>query len=103
MCYILFRYSVSDYQKWKEFFDSERQNRKANGEQSYHLLHEIDSESDLTILHTWDKKDNARKYFETIEFRQSMKNSGVVAKPEMVYLETLEMERKHGIRKSKQK
>ncbi|MCB0277928.1 MAG: hypothetical protein KDD94_00395 [Calditrichaeota bacterium] len=101
MSYILFQCKVKNFDTWKEHFDLERQNRKTAGEKSYHLLCDETERDSLIVLFEWDTMVKARKYFDTIEFRKAMTSSGVVAKPSIIYMDSLEIQRVHGIRKEK--
>lgn len=99
--YILVQFKVNDFNNWKIAFDQGHDLRKDHGEMSHHIFRSIDDDKIVTIIFGWDSLENATSYFEHESLMQSLKESGVVGKPEITYLDEVEMIRKHVVRKDK--
>lgn len=94
MVTVLIRHKVADFNAWKAVFDSAFTFRKASGENSFHLYRDATDPADLTLLFEWDSPDRARKFLESDQLRQSMKEAGVQGEAEKrVLLEVVTMRR----------
>jgi len=87
MVHVLLRHKVSDYNRWKEAFDSHLAIRKRAGETGCRLFHGADDPRDLFLLLDWESVDEARKFLTSTELRDAMQKAGVVGTPEIQYLE----------------
>jgi heme-degrading monooxygenase HmoA len=87
MAYMLVRHNVKDYEAWKSVFDSKRDLRKRYGEKSYQILRDEKSPNELVALFGWDSLENARKYANSAELKEAMADAGVIAKPDISFLE----------------
>ncbi len=87
MVHILVRHKVSDYNRWKEAFDSHVSARRRAGETGCHLFHSLDDPRDLTLLLDWESADQARKFMTSTELRDAMQKAGVLGSPDVNYLE----------------
>ena len=87
MIHVLVRHKVSDYNRWKEAFDSHLNTRKRAGETGCRLFHNCDDQRDITLLLDWGTVEEARKFMNSDELRSAMANAGVVGTPEVLYLE----------------
>jgi quinol monooxygenase YgiN len=83
------RHKVEDYTTWKAHFDAHVDMRKAAGEKSYHIFHLEGDPNDLVLLFEWDSLENFRRYSQSEELREAMKESSVVSEPQMLYLEEI--------------
>jgi len=84
---MLVRHSVQDYDAWKSAFDSKRDLRKRYGEKSYQILRDEKSPNELVALFAWDTLENARRYANSAELKEAMAEAGVMAKPDISFLE----------------
>jgi quinol monooxygenase YgiN len=87
MVHVLVRHKVSDYNRWKETFDSHLNTRKRAGELGFRLFHATDDPRDIVVLLDWQTVDEARKFMDSDELRSAMTKAGVVGSPEIQYLE----------------
>jgi len=87
MVHVLIRHKVSDYNRWKEAFDSHLNVRKRAGEMGFRLFHNTEDPRDITLLLDWQTVEEARKFMNSDELRTAMDKAGVVGAPEICYLE----------------
>jgi hypothetical protein len=87
MVHVLLHHKVSDYDRWKEAFDSHLAVRKHAGETGCRLFHGVEDPRDLFLLLDWESVEEARKFLGSTELRDTMQKAGVVGTPEIQYLE----------------
>lgn len=87
MAYLLIRHEIRDYANWKAAFDAFSETRRASGEKSYQIFHPDNNPKNLWLLFEWDNMDNARKFMENPDLKETMDAAGVVEAPEVFFLE----------------
>ena len=87
MMHVLVRHKVSDFNRWKDAFDSHLGNRKRAGETGFRLFHSAEDPHEVFLLLDWDGAENARKFMGSDQLRGAMEKAGVVGAPEIHYLE----------------
>ena len=87
MVHILVRHKVSDYNRWKEVFDSHLAVRKRAGETGFRLFHNVEDPHDIVLLLDWQSTEEARKFMTSNELRDAMQKAGVVGAPDVQFLE----------------
>jgi quinol monooxygenase YgiN len=87
MMHVLVRHKVSDYNRWKDAFDSHLATRKRAGETGFRVFHGVDDPSEVVLLLDWQSTEEARKYMGSGELRDAMEKAGVVGAPEIQFLE----------------
>jgi heme-degrading monooxygenase HmoA len=87
MANILVHIKVEDYNKWKPVFDGHASFRSEMGSKSGKVLHISDNPNDIFILFEWDSIENAKKFSQSDNLKEAMKNSGVISMPEIYFLE----------------
>ena len=87
MVHVLVRHKVADYSRWKEAFDSHLTTRKRAGETGCHVFHGVDDAREVVVLLDWQTIEEARKFMNSDELHQRMKEAGVQGAPEVQYLE----------------
>ena len=92
MPYALSILKVEDYAKWKSAFDSEDAIalRKAGEMKSYQLFQTEDDPNTVVLLTEFDNLDKARKFMQSEELQEAMKQSGVVSTLGTYYLGEVE-------------
>jgi len=90
MIHTIIRLKVKDYDKWKPIFDEHSATRKAGGEKGGRLFHNVDDSSEVLIYLRWETMENARKFFESEELKNTMQKAGVIDKPDIYFLEEVE-------------
>jgi quinol monooxygenase YgiN len=86
MIHMMVRHKVADYGRWKEVFDANLNTRKANGEIAYQLFVSTDDPLDVTLVMDWDGLEQARRFSESDDLKQTMQKAGVVGEPEVRFL-----------------
>lgn len=89
MPYTLGVTKVKDFAKWKAGF-SEPQGtamRKKAGGKSYRIFRSEDDPNTALVFVEWDNLDNARKYYQSQEFKEAQPRVGVIGMPEFHFLE----------------
>jgi heme-degrading monooxygenase HmoA len=87
MVHVMVRHKVADYVRWKEAFDSHLSHRKRAGETGCQVFHSVEDPHDLVVLLDWATVDEARRFMNSDDLRQRMKDAGVQGTPEVQYLE----------------
>jgi heme-degrading monooxygenase HmoA len=87
MVHVLVHHKVSDFNRWKEAFDSHLAARKHAGETGCHVFHNLDDPRDIYLLVDWQTVEEARKFMNSPELREAMQQAGVEGAPQVQYLE----------------
>ena len=87
MVHVLVRHKVSDYNRWKEAFDSHLSMRKRSGETAFRIFHAVDDPRDLTLFFDWESAEQARKFMNSDDLRTAMQKAGVEGTPDVQYVE----------------
>jgi len=90
MSYVLIRHKVANYAKWKRTVQAVRAWRKASGEKSFQVFRSSNAPNDLTVVCGWDSTARMRKFLESAELRERMKQAGVVSRPEIHFFSKAE-------------
>lgn len=90
MVYVILKYTVKDYAKWKPVFDGYGATRKKAGSGGGQLFHEAEKSNNMMILFAWNKKENASKFFASEETIKTQKGAGVTGKSEIYYVDKIE-------------
>jgi heme-degrading monooxygenase HmoA len=89
MTTMLIKHHVKDYKAWRKGFDSFQDFRSAQGSLGSKVYRDVDDPSGITVLLTWDKLDNAKKYAQSPELKSAMEKAGVDVKPMVSFLEAV--------------
>jgi heme-degrading monooxygenase HmoA len=88
--YLLVRHKLEDYDRWKPAFDEHTATREQNGSQGGQLFRNADDPNETVILFEWDDLDNARRFAQSDELRETMQRAGVAEQPDLYFLEEVE-------------
>jgi quinol monooxygenase YgiN len=86
MTKMLVHHKVKDFDAWKAVYDSVQDLRKASGELSDQIYHEVNYPKSLTIIFDWDSFENARKYAQSPELKAAMEKAGVMGPPDIHFI-----------------
>ncbi len=89
MAFILVKYKIQDFKKWKTTFSDAFEMRKQSGEKSYHVFKNPESQNEMVILQEWESLPSARRFSKSKKLRRCMEKAGVVGKPEVVFLKEI--------------
>ena len=85
MVYVNVRHTVTDFEKWRPFFDGDQSRRKAAGATgSYQLYRDVNDPNTLTLFMEWDNEANANKFLKDPALAEVMQKAGVVGMPAVV-------------------
>jgi heme-degrading monooxygenase HmoA len=87
MIHVLIRHTVADYGRWKEAFDAHLSSRKRAGETGCRVFHNMEDPHEILVLLDWQTAEEARKFVNSDDLRQRMRDAGVQGNPEVQYLE----------------
>ena len=87
--YLLVRHKIKDYQSWKNVFDSFIDIRRKGGEKSFQIFCPETEPNNLYLLFVWDTLDNAKKFVQSTELKDTMMKAGVIEAPEILFLEEM--------------
>ncbi len=90
MANILVRLTVEDYAKWRAVFDEVSELRRKAGSQGGMLFRKSESPDEVTILFDWPDLEKGRGYFQSDVLRQAMQRAGVIGRPDVTYLDTVD-------------
>jgi hypothetical protein len=84
--YVHVFHQVKDYKKWKEVFDKFIDIRRKGGEKSYQIFSPEGKPNDIFLLFTWDSFENAKKFMNSQELKDTMMKAGVIGMPYIHFL-----------------
>ena len=87
MVHVLVRHKVSDFNRWKESFDSHLNTRMQAGETGFRLFQSVEDPREVTLLLDWDSIEHARTFIGSDELRSRMQQAGVVGTPDVQFIE----------------
>ena len=90
MPYLLVKHKIEDYAKWKPVYDKHEAMRKVSGAKEARLYRSASNPNEITLLFEWDDFANARKFAESEDLKNAMKQAGVTGPPEVSFLEEIE-------------
>ena len=91
MIYVTIRHKVKDFHKWKSLFDEHNVVRKAMGSLGGQIFKSIQNPNDITIIMKWDNIENAHKFMNLPDLKETMEKAGVMEKPEVHFLDEVDM------------
>lgn len=86
MHYLLCKQKVSDYEKWREVFDS---HAEAHREAGLHRLHVLRDIADPNLVYAFFRADDSKKakaFTEASAAGEGARESGVIGTPEVSFL-----------------
>jgi hypothetical protein len=87
MIHALVRHKVKDYDEWKKGFDADANNRKSAESKGGHVFRSMDDPNEIFILFEIDTLQKAQGFFYSDKLKQTMKETGVVGKPDIHFLD----------------
>jgi len=87
--YVIVKYKVADYARWKPIFDADGANRQAGGSKGGQLFRSADDPNEVVMLFEWDL-EQARQFSQSEELRAKMQEAGVLGPPDFYFLEEIE-------------
>jgi hypothetical protein len=84
MTYINVRHTVTDYGKWRPFFDADDTRRRVAGSTGINQVYrDAKDPNTVTLVMEWDTEMNAQKFINDPALGIVMQKAGVIGKPEV--------------------
>jgi hypothetical protein len=87
MKHILVKHKVKEFESWKKVFDADAANRKKMGSKGGMLFCSLEDPEMVYILFEVKDIEVAKEFFGSKELKKTMKDAGVVGKPEVTLLD----------------
>ncbi len=87
MAHILVHHIVEDYRKWKLAFDDHAAYRSKNGSKGGKVFRSSSDPNEVFVLLEWDSIENAKKFTQSDQTKEVMKDAGVVGMPGIHFVE----------------
>lgn len=87
MIYAFVRFTVENIDTWKPVFVEAAALRKTFGSMRAHAFSKADSKNEITVLLQFESREKAMQMFQSTEFREVTKRGGMVAPPEVTFVE----------------
>lgn len=82
MVYINVRHTVTDYGKWRPFFDADETRRRAAGSTGVNQVYrDADDPNTVNLIMEWDNTANAHKFMNDPALAEVMQKAGVIGMP----------------------
>lgn len=91
MIYLLIRYRIENFARWKETFDTHLAARQAGGATNeIHIMRNVDDLNEITILLGWTSVKTARLFVQSVSLNEAMQKAGIIGSPDLQLLKTLD-------------
>ena len=90
MPYMLVRRKVEDYENWKPVFEEHGETRRESDSKAVRLFRNADDPNETVILIEWEDLENARRFAQSEDLRETMQRAGVADQPNIYFLEEVE-------------
>jgi heme-degrading monooxygenase HmoA len=87
MTYAHVRFTVEDFEKWEFVFVEAAALRKKFGSISAQAFKKADGKNEIIVLLRFESREKAEQMFQSAEFREVTKSGGMVAPPEVTFLD----------------
>jgi heme-degrading monooxygenase HmoA len=87
---LVVRHKVEDYERWKPGFDEHGATRGESGSKGGYLFRNAEDPNETVILLEWDNLENARRFAQSEDLRETMQRVGVADRPDIYFLEQVE-------------
>jgi hypothetical protein len=77
MAIVLARFTVQDYDTWRQSFEGNAEPRKAAGCNGTHIFFNADNPNDVTVNFQWDTAENAKSFLGGAQAAQYRQAAGV--------------------------
>jgi heme-degrading monooxygenase HmoA len=87
MAHLLVHHKVEDYRKWKLAFDDHAAYRSKNGSKGGKVFRSSSDPNEVFVLLEWDSIENAKKFGQSDQTKEVMKEAGVLGMPAIHFVE----------------
>ena len=86
MPYLLVTHEVKNYSRWRPIFDNHASVRRQFGCRSAQVFRDAENPNVITMLMEWDSFDNADRFLNESNLRETMEEAGVISQPSVSFL-----------------
>lgn len=86
----LVRITVTNFDEWQRVFEEAADLRAAYGSRGVTVYRNIDRPDEAILLADYEDLDRARQLFQSPEFREAISKAGVIGRPEVTFLRSIE-------------
>jgi quinol monooxygenase YgiN len=83
-------FKVKNYERWKEGYDDNVEQRRANGETSFQVFRNTDDPNTLTVLSTYKSAEQVQAFMNSPDLKAAMEAAGITQMGQVFYLEELD-------------
>ena len=87
MSYVMTRFKVADYARWKQVFEAGGALRQSYGSKGGRLFRNASDPNELILLTQWDNLEKARQFAQSEELKADIQKAGHLGQPDVFYLE----------------
>ena len=90
MPHMLVRHKVEDFENWKPVFEEHGETRRESGSKGVRLFRNADAPNETVVLLEWEDLEDARRFAQSEDLRETMQRAGVADQPDIYFLEEVE-------------
>ena len=85
--FLVVRHRVKDYEAWKRVFDAHEEFRMEYGLKGGEICRDLEDPEEVTVVLECEDLERAREFTKSEELRNAMREAGVVARPDFIFME----------------
>jgi quinol monooxygenase YgiN len=87
MAHVLVRLTVEDFDRWLPVFEESAALRRSYSSKGARVFRSLDQPNAVVIVAEYADAEQARRLFQSPEFREAIRRAGVIGKPETTLLD----------------
>jgi len=83
-------FKVENYERWKEGYDASIEQRKATGEVSFQVFHNVDDPNTVTVLSVQESAEQVQAFIDSPDLKARMEAAGITEMGQMLIVEEMD-------------
>ena len=83
-------FKVENYERWKEGYDANIEQRKAAGEISFQVFRNVDDPNTVTVLSVQESAERVQAFLDSPDLKARMKEAGITQMGQMLIMEKMD-------------
>jgi len=83
-------FKVENYEQWKEGYDASIEQRKATGEVSFQVFHNVDDPNTVTVLSVQESAEQVQAFMDSPDLKARMEAAGITEMGQMLIVEEMD-------------
>jgi len=83
-------FKVENYEQWKEGYDASIEQRKATGEVSFQVFHNVDDPNIVTVLSVQESAEQVQAFMDSPDLKARMEAAGITEMGQMLIVEEMD-------------